>query len=295
MAGKKAFCPSCKAVIAIPEQDVPVAVFEPQPVEMAAAPSAEPTASLDITKPPGMVSRAEDERAALNIVRVIYVFVRSDGRRLATCPHLWLVFFLFFLPWLNISCNGRTVATQTGMQTCFGSATIDPKIDKWGRAHGNFGGGPNVVRARLDEPVPWSLLSLIYIVFVFLGGFVALACIVCVFLRLRAVATGAHLFALGLGGAAFLALAAQMLIGFPVERHAKAQAEKIRTEQRQRNDLPKGNDPVEVLFDLDTTYSGWLWLSLLLTFVSAPVFLLEFAVLFVDAIKKHMRQRADSG
>jgi hypothetical protein len=275
MAGKNALCPNCKAVIAIPEAEMQIAPWTPTDQEI-------PT-SLDIS------ARAptDDEKAALRVVRNIYVFFRDDWRRLLTCAHLWPVFFLFFLPWVNLSCSGRTIATQTGLQASYGGVTIDARLEK---AVGNNKAAPKDDMLK-DQP-PWSILSSVFIVFVFLGGLFGAACIGCVFLRMSTIAAAAHLFSLGLGGAAFLALAALMTFGFPIERHSKQQIEKKRLEQ-QRGMGAAGAD--DAFFDIDVRYTFWLWLSSVLCFISVPVFLLEFVILIMQTIKHHSRQRDDTG
>ena len=98
-------------------------------------------------------------------------------------------------------------------------------------------------------------------------------CILAVFFRFRLICAGLHLFSLGLGGAAFLALAAQMIIGFPIEKYVKQQFEKARVEQERRNGQVgirpiQGAEGFEALFDIDSHYSVWLWLSCLLAFIS---------------------------
>jgi hypothetical protein len=301
MAGKKAVCPNCRGVIAIPEQFAPAAIVDPIPSDKASPdPSSDheiPT-SLDIIQPPQKDSQTKDEKAALRIVVMVYVFFRYDWRRLPTCAHLWFVFFLFFLPWVNVSCNGRTLLTQTGLQTCHGAFTVDPKFEKMARDDRGLQ-NENLLKPKLDEPPPWSVLSIIYVTFVFLGGLIGFLCIACVVLRLHTFAAATHLFSLGLGGAAFLALGSQMLIGFPIDRHLKQQIEKSRAEQERRNAQfgfrPMPNDGFDAWFDVEAKYSAWLWLSLVLSSVSVPIFLLEFVILIAEAVKKHMRQRRDSG
>ena len=277
MAGKKAVCPNCRAIITVPEMPT-AAIAEPTP-------NHDISTSLDIASSPEADAQAADEKAALRILRLVYVFFRDDWRRLLTCAHLGPVFFLLFFPWLNISCVGRTIATQTGLQTCTGGFTIDTRLEKAARDNND---------KLMKESPSWSALSTLFIVFVFLGGVTGLACIVCVFLRMSAFARATHLFSLGLGGAAFLSLAAQMAIGFPVERQIKQQIEKGRAE-RDRQNPPLFQDPGEAWVDLDTRYTFWLWLSFLITFVSAPAFVLEFAILIGQATRHYSRQRDDSG
>ena len=283
MAGKKAVCPNCRAVLAVPEL----------PTAALAAPTSDHdiSTSLDITGPPEADAQAADEKAALRIVRLVYVFFRDDWRRLLTCSQLWLVFFLFFLPWVNLSCNGRTLVTQTGLQTCHGGFTVDARIEKAARNDKALQ-NDNV----LKEQPTWSLLSTVFIVFVFLGGLIGFGCIVCVLFRMSTYAKATHLFSLGLGGAAFLALAAQVTIGFPMDRHLTQQIEKNRAE-RERQNAPVGiaNDAIDAWSGFDTRYTFWLWLSFIITFVSAPAFVLEFAILIGQAIKRPAGQPDESG
>jgi hypothetical protein len=293
MAGKRAVCPNCKAVIAIPEQFVPATVSDPEPAPepVSAPPSSlhEPAPSLNIANSD---TRAQDEQAALAWARRIYVFFRDDWRRIPTCTHLWFAFFLFFLPWVNISCGGQKVVSQTGLQTCYGATTVDARFEKMGRNARKFGGNPNW--PKVDEPAPWSVLSVIYITFIFLGGFMGLACACCAIFRLHNIAAATHLFSLGLGSAAFLALAAQLFIGFPVEKHIKQQIEKSFNDQNRNNPFGGVQNAGE-LVEIEPQYSGWLWWSVFLSLVSIPIFLLEFTILIVEAVRKHMRHKIDTG
>jgi hypothetical protein len=90
-----------------------------------------------------------------------------------------------------------------------------------------------------------------------------------------------------------MALAGQTFLGFPIERHARQQLEKIRIEQEQRVDRPW--DENWDLIDFEVRYSGWLWLSLLTTFCSAPFFLCEFAMLVAETLKRQGQHALNSG
>jgi hypothetical protein len=291
MAGKKAVCPNCKGIIAIPEQFAPAKVVEPE--TGAEPPSEHPRpASLDLTQPPTIDTQAAEEAAALAWLRLAYVFIRDDWRRLPTSGHLWLAFLLFFFPWINISCNGRTLGSQTGLQTCHGGWTVEPRFERLARNNRPI---DNLPRPNLDDTPSWSLLSIVYVLFVFLGGFIGFAAVCCVLLRLKTLAAAAHLLTLALGSAACLALASQMMIGFPIEKHVRQQLDKLKTEHDRRNAMrPAANDPFD-LIDVEPHYTGWLWWSAVLTFVSGPVFVLEFAILIVAAVRKHMQRRGNSG
>src|SRR5712692_5290994 len=152
MAGKNAVCPSCRAVIAIPEEFAPATMVETNPNEKSSPEQHsdhEIPGSLDIAKAPEIDARGEEEKAALRMVRMVYVFFRDDWRRLPTCGHLWLAFFLVFLPWINISCNGRTLVTQTGLQTCHGGFRLDPKFEKLARNDRALQ-NENILKPKLD-------------------------------------------------------------------------------------------------------------------------------------------------
>jgi hypothetical protein len=295
MAGKKAVCPKCQASMSVPEQYAPAAIVDPHRSDKSLAeplPIIDKPSSVDIAKPPDFDTRAEEEKATLEILRLVYIFFRDDWRRLPTCGHLWIAFGLFFLPWVNVSCNNRTLVSQSGLQTCYGAFALDPKFEKWARDE-RAPRIDNFSKPKLDEPPPWSALSIVFGTFVCLGGIIGFLCVAGVFFRLHTFAAATHLFSLGLGSAAFLALASQMLIGFPIDKHAKQQLEKCRNIPF--GNRPDPNDAVEAMLDIEVKYSPWLWLSAVLTLVSVPTFLLEFGVLIAEAIKRHMRQQFDSG
>lgn len=309
MGGKKVVCPNCKGVITIPESFAPAELAEQAQANERPAPASpsehDMPAALDIAKPAATDTRADDEKAAIRIVRILYVMLRDDWRRLFTCAHLWPVFFLFFLPWINISCNGRTAFTQSGWQATHGTFNVDAKLepqmrtlDRLVRDDRGQGNG-NAFRPRLDEAGPWSVLAIIYVLFLSLGGFIGLLCILCVVFRQPTFAAATHLFSLSLGSAAFLALALQMMIGFPVERHMKQLIDKNRLDfERQNPRLGNGPNPADafdIVFDFQTRYTGWLWLSFMLTLVSAPMFLLEFGVMLVQVARTHRAKQSESG
>ena len=176
---------------------------------------------------------------------------------------------------------------------------MDAKLDNAERNNPNQFGNKDAVKPNLNEAPAWSVLSVVYLTFIFFGGFCGFLCMVFVVLRMSAFAAALHLFSLGLGAAASGGLGSQMVIGFPVERHMKQQIDKQRAEQAARNAQfgvqaqPPADDGTD--FWIEVKYTGWLWLSFALTLFCLPVFLLEFVILIADAVRKHMRQSADSG
>jgi hypothetical protein len=254
----------------------------------------EPVAPLQIAKA-DVDPHGADQHAALRVVRIIYVILRDDWRRLFTCAHLWPALFLFFLPFVNVSCNNRTLLSQSGLQACYGGFTVDPKIDQLARNEKAI--KEALPRPKQDEPAPWSILTIVYILFVFLGSGLGFLCILAVLFRFRLICAGLHLFSLGLGGAAFLALTAQMIIGFPIDKHVKQQFEKARAEREIRNvpAIPIAGIGVDALLDIDSHYSLGLWLSCLLAFISAPAFLLEFSIVLASVVRGNLRNRQETG
>ena len=289
LAGKRVVCPSCKAVVAIPEKAPAIGMDTPQVIDV------EPVVPLQIARV-DVDPHGADEKAGLRVLRIIYVILRDDWRRLFTCAHLWPALFLFFLPFVNVSCNNRTLLSQTGLQACYGGFTVDPKIDQLARNEKALK-NEAIPRPKQDEPAPWSILTIVYILFVFLGSGLGFLCILAVFFRFRLICAGLHLFSLGLGGAAFLALSAQMIIGFPIEKYVKQQFEKARVEQDRRNvqAVVIAGIGVDALFDIDSHYTAWLWISCLLVSISAPTFLLEFSVVLATVVRGPLRKAQASG
>lgn len=287
MAGKRVICPHCHGAVDIPAKPAAATPRRPDeghddPVEVG---------SLNIAKTAENDAQTADEKAALRILRFVYVMLRDDWRRLFTCPLLWPGVLLFFLPWVDLSCSQRTLARQTGLQTTYGAYTLDPKFDKALGVERGLG----IQRPKADDRAGWSVLSIMYIVFLVIGGFFGFVCIFFVLFRVRTFAAALHLFSLGLGCAAFAALALQMIVGFPIERHAKEHIEKAQQRRNQQFGLRPMPEPELELLELDTHYSSWLWSSAVLAFFAAPMFLLEFSVLLILSIRHFRRPRRESG
>jgi hypothetical protein len=287
LAGKRVICPHCQGAVDIPvkspaSSSARMDDVHDEPVVVGA---------LNIAKTAENDAQTADEKAALRVVRFIYVMFRDDWRRLFTCPLLWPGLFLFFLPWVDLSCSQRTLARQTGLQTTFGAYTLDPKFDK---ALG-LERGLGIEKPKADDQAGWSVLSIMYIVFLMLGGFLGFVCIIFVLFRIRMFAAALHLFSLGLGCAAFFALGLQMIVGFPIERHARDHIEKARQRRIVQFGMRPGPEPDLNLLELETHYSPWLWISAALAFFATPMFLLEFSILLVLIIRHFRRPRLESG
>jgi hypothetical protein len=178
--------------------------------------------------------------------------------RVASPSMLIAALVLFCLPWVNVSCrtpDGDMLrVSQTGLQSALGKSTVS--------IHGNDGtvrvgdsllDGPNALAGDNDFGAPRTggdvdaaPLMLLYAV-VLIGG--AVAGFVVPTDRPRMAAVG------GCGAAAAALLMLQLVAGFPLT----------------------SNIPVEMAnsTQLQTSYSLWLWLSLLVTLAVPAAVCLE--------------------
>jgi hypothetical protein len=293
MAGKRVICPHCQGAVDIP-QSGPLAprVESGSPSDAMDEPVV--VGALNIAKTAENDAQTADEKAALRILRFFYLMIRDDWRRLFTCPLLWPGLLLFFLPWVDLSCAPRTIATQTGLQTTYGAYTLDPKFEKVMRLD-RAGLLDNALRPKADDRAPWSVLSIIYIVFLFMGAFFGFVGVFFVLFRVRTFAAAMHLFSLGLGSAAFIAIALQMMIGFPIQRHAQEHVQKAMERNRQVIGMrPVPPQELELL-ELETHYSVWLWISAGLAGIAVPVFMLEFCVLLALVVRHFRKPHLETG
>ncbi len=178
----------------------------------------------------------------------------------------------------------RHLLSQSGFQSCYGGGSLDQKLERIGKAAAEDNRFVNPPPAKNAEKPPWSALSIAYGFCILAGGFLGLACIALVFLRIPNATAATHLGSLGFAGLAFLALVLQMAVGFPLERTLDDNMAKQRQEIRQRQQLQGGpdfGDNLGVLGAglLEVNYSFWLWLSCLVTFCSIPFFLGELGIM----------------
>ena len=218
---------------------------------------------------------------------LLVAILTRDWRRVATSIHLWLALPLFFLPWVNISCNDRVIGSQSGFQTCYGGSSIDPKLKKLAEEPAQKAPGglrPNGAKDR----APASVLSLIYGAALLIGGVLGILCVFSVIARTPtwhnalAWSTGTHLLSLGFGALAFLFLALQMAVGFPVEHEFDRNMKKAIAKQRADKDVPdfaKGLGVEVAGAMVEFKYSAWLWISCVITFVSVPALVVELLIL----------------
>lgn len=111
---------------------------------------------------------------------------------------------LFFLPWIDIQCSNRTVATQSGVQTIYGGSTISKELNGHSETANRKNASPNQ-----DESLGFS----IWVGAAFLALIAAFFAALLVFRGFREISP--HVVG-GLCMIALIAISIQLMIGFPV-------------------------------------------------------------------------------
>ena len=115
---------------------------------------------------------------------------------------------LFFLPWVDVNCNGTTLLSQSGFQASIGSGSLNPQLDEMSKNSSNAGNS--------KKDVEKSKESLGVAVAVLLSFFCLLGSVVC-FIKVQKGNSGLD----GIGGvlalAALVLIIIQLIAGFPVE------------------------------------------------------------------------------
>jgi hypothetical protein len=223
-------------------------------------------------------SRREAAATAKSLLGII----DPDWRRLPTCFSPWLLIPMFFLPWINLSCNGQTAVSQSGLQSCFGEVTVAKRFQELADQKGELAAPKN----RKDEkPSPAYLIIPIPLLIV-IGILTGLVCCGCVALRFRPVSAATHILCLATGSACFFLLLGQLIIGFPVMIRAKEGIAKMHEPLppiQQQNKNPFFDDAamkkaVGALVNVEAEYTAWFWLELAVAFLFLPFFVLEVLV-----------------
>ena len=123
---------------------------------------------------------------------------------------------IFFLPWLDFQCQGKSFIQQTGIQTITGKASLAPGFESLAKNQGN--GGKNDTTGKDGPKSVLAALALIAIV----------GAIIAALLSLRSATGGGNNLAGVLCAIALGLLVVQAAIGFPAARDLE---EKMRTEQ----------------------------------------------------------------
>jgi DNA-directed RNA polymerase subunit M/transcription elongation factor TFIIS len=185
---------------------------------------------------------------------------------------LALTALCFFLPWVEVQCNGKVMATQSGFQTIYGGMSTPGLMENTvNQMKSQL--PPEVVQqaeSQQKTPDPAVLVALAFVVIV-LGGITALG------LPQSSTRT---IFVGGCAGAALLFLALQAAIGFPIENNM--------AETMAQNAMKNGGKGMESALMgsamIEIHCSLWFWLTL---------FLLLATVGSAFAEKSLSRTRAD--
>lgn len=128
---------------------------------------------------------------------------------------------LFFLPWIDIQCSGKSMATQTGIQTIYGGGSPAQDMEAFEKENKMKRGGGSDDESMGSAP-------LVALAFLTVAGAVVAA-----FLAIQFTGESKHNFTGILCAVALGLLALQMMIGFPVKRSLGGQvAAQSKTEQR---------------------------------------------------------------
>jgi hypothetical protein len=187
---------------------------------------------------------------------------------------------MFLLPWVEVRCNGFTAASQSGLQSCFGTFT-----EAIGMAERHLQNQPGF--AMNNEHVKPAPLMWLYGMLILMGFILGLALPVGV-PRLTALGACAIL--------AFVIAVIQLAIGFPiadVAGRANADVNLRRQIEQQPFPMPMpifGPQPVRGgnLVWISTT--PWFWFGILMTLGVTGALALEHVVIFAQP--RH-RRRAD--
>lgn len=273
-AGEKIRCLKCgqKLLVPTPPNANNKTVLAPMVDQLAPAPAAGGWEAA-VAPPPPLLEASPDARPAdraefARYASVALAMLRSgsrlksilEWRRPLLANTLWPALLLFFLPWVNISCNGQVLLQQSGFQSCYGGATLSPQ------SRAMIEGNQGQAAAQRPESFPFSPLSCLFIVGLAAGLVCGAGCLICMACSIRRGAIALEHLALFVGAGCFASLVAQMAFGFPLERRLNAEMQ------------------AHPMIGVQIQYSAWFWMTLLLTFLSVPLLLAEAVVTTVDLL-----------
>lgn len=185
---------------------------------------------------------------------------------------LSLAVLVFMLPWSDIQCNGRDVATQSGLQSVWGGVSLSDEFEQLGAAD-----SPGGDESGKDD-IGIGLITFVVLLCVLAGAIIAG---LVVFMNKPPVIDPAILACVAL-----LLLVVQVVIGFPVDRAVKGANQDMGSGPRDGavgalgNESPSifgaqpksgGPNPDEALarglsaaMGIKTQRTGWFYLELLL-------------------------------
>lgn len=209
--------------------------------------------------------------------------------RFASAGALALVLLLMPLPWLRIQCAGEDVASQSGLQTMWGGNSPEgmmkemaDEAEKKGGGGGSSKSGMTVTKSGdSEDDIGAAPLMIVF-------GLLVVAGIVLGFASPRAT-----LVLPILAGTALLVLAAQLAIGFPVEKKIKEANDKQAAMKKSTPSPGSSGDPFGgsgspfggsssssgPMLGGDMTmavkYTPWLWIALLALVAAAGLAVAE--------------------
>jgi hypothetical protein len=128
---------------------------------------------------------------------------------------------LFFLPWIDIQCSGKSMATQTGMQTIYGGASQAQDAEAFEKEG-------KIKRSGGESDDSLGSAPLVALAFLAVAGAVVVA-----FIAIRSAGDSRQNLTGILCAVALGLLALQMMIGFPVKKNLGEQlSAQSKTEQR---------------------------------------------------------------
>jgi len=150
--------------------------------------------------------------------------------RLAPPVSALLALILFCFPWITVSCSGKTVLSQSGLQSCYGGVSAAEEVER-------------EIRSRQStESKKTAGMAPFMIVY----GLAVAACLAVSVMVYRGNTSLQETLVL-CSIAAFTMLTLQLLLGFPLGNEISAE---LRRE--------KGNPFIS---DIEVHYALWLWLS----------------------------------
>lgn len=178
-----------------------------------------------------------------------------------------IALFLFFLPWIDFQCSGKSVITQSGVQTIYGGGSLSSEMKAMTDKKGDSSDFSGKSKDGKDEigSAPLIVVSL-------LATLIAVVVAVIIFRnpdRYPAYSVGA------LTGIALLFIFIQMAIGFPIKKDVYGSMGGDKTESTED---PLGDAAgMMAMMNISVKYTNVFWLNLIA--LGVPVGLLGMALL----------------
>ncbi|MDB4265349.1 hypothetical protein N9891_01225 [bacterium] len=156
--------------------------------------------------------------------------------------------FLFFVPWLDFQCSGKTMITQSGFQAVYGGGSVDPQFESASKKDSE----KEKKDGKKKGPGMAYLLGVAFVAIV--AGL-----IVSLFMFRKSAAKSK--IASALAALALILIALQMMLGFPMEQE-------ITKSMAEQNDENAGGIFFAQL-NLGIVYRPWIYLEL--AFLACPL------------------------